>query len=148
MQTLARTALGALALVALTATPVQAQVPGIILLTPTASATFTASPDHALVDPLGVTIVTRYDAKYYLLDAAGNPLPTPAFVTNLGKPTPDAANVIAIPNAFSAILPNTAYRIVVDAVGPGGAASSNASDPFGRSQPAAPRPTSKPVIVS
>lgn len=125
----------------------QATIPNLVL-NPTTVA-FTASPDHAATAPLsGEALVTRYEGRYFTLDAAGN-IPagaTPAFVVDYGKPTPGAGNTITLTNALGGMLPNTAYRLIVFAVGPGGEAESNASNPFGRETRSAPRPASSVVV--
>lgn len=130
------------------AQPVAAQIPGLILITGSSTADFVASADHDAVNQLdGSQVVSGYRARYHLLDANNNPQPTPAFVTNLGKPVPGAGGVIVIPNAFGAIVPNTAYRLIVEAVGPGGVGVSQPSVPFGRATPVVPASPAIPRIT-
>jgi hypothetical protein len=112
-------------------------IPGLVLILPTSVMDFQPSADHneTLLD--GSAIVASYRVDYYLLDASGN-VPVgaaPAFSTTLGKPTP-TGGVIVVPNAFGAIVPDTAYRVRVVAIGPGGAGASPTSVPFGKTAPA------------
>jgi hypothetical protein len=133
----------AAALLVLLALPARAQtIPGLILILPTSTMDFQPSADHNATKLDGSAVVASYRVDYYLLDASGN-IPAnavPAFSTNLGKPTP-VNNIIVVPNAFGAIVSDTAYRVKVVAVGPDGAGVSPASVPFGKSAakvPAAP----------
>jgi hypothetical protein len=122
-------------------------IPGLILILPTSTMDFTPSADHAATKLDGSAVVASYRVEYFLLDASGN-IPanaTPAFSTNLGKPTP-VANVIVVPNAFGAIVPDTAYRVKVVAVGPDGVGASPASVPFGKAVSKVPASPSAPTI--
>jgi hypothetical protein len=98
---------------------------------------FAPSADHNATALDGSAVVASYRVDYFLLDASGN-VPAgaaPAFSTTLGKPAP-TGGVIVVPNAFSAIVPDTAYRARVVAIGPGGAGASPVSVPFGKTAPA------------
>ncbi len=114
--------------------------------------TFTASPDHAAVVNQ-VTLVDHYELRVF---APGASTALPAI--QLGKPTPDASNLITVNvdaqlNALPASptcnlqTPTAAqcYTAKVAAVGPGGESVSALSDPFGLIVPA-PRATGKPGI--
>jgi hypothetical protein len=120
-------------------------IPGLVLILPASTADFTASSDHAAIGLDGAPIVAGYRASYHLLDAASNPVATPAFVVDLAKPAP-VGGVIVIPNAFGSILPNTAYRMFVEAYGPGGVGVSPVSVPFGKAAPKIPAAPSQPRI--
>lgn len=130
------------------AMPAAAQIPGLILIQPTSVMDFQPSPDHNALALDGTAIVASYRVDYYLLDASGA-IPTgasPAFSTNLGKPTP-VNGLIVVPNAFGSIVPNSAYRATAAAVGPGGAGTSGASVPFGKASTAVPGAPSAPRIT-
>lgn len=96
---------------------------------------FTASADHARTLPVsGDPVVTGYRARYWLASQCTPTCPTtgtPAFTIPLGKPTPNAQNEIVVTNIFQGLVLNTVYRAVVEAVGPGGATASSATNPFG-----------------
>jgi hypothetical protein len=125
----------------------QATIPGFVL-NPTI-ADFTASPDHNATAPLsGTPLLTEYRANYYLLDALGNITGQPVLTLSLNKPAPNAQGRIVIADPFGGISQNTAYRMVVTAVGPGGTTASAPSDPFGRETVAAPRASGKPALGS
>lgn len=132
-----------LLVLALLALPSLAQAQATVI-TPTSSLTFQSSPDHAVSDPVsGQPLVTNYQA-----DAVVSTGPTGAlgWTQGLGKPAPDASGVIAIAGAsftplYNAMALGVVYTLKVSAVGPGGAAASGASNPFGRANlriPAAP----------
>jgi hypothetical protein len=132
-----------LLVLALLALPSLAQAQATVI-TPTSSLTFQSSPDHAVSDPVsGQPLVTNYQA-----DAVVSTGPTGAlgWTQGLGKPSPDASGVIAIAGAsftplYNAMALGVVYTLKVSAVGPGGAATSGASNPFGRANlriPAAP----------
>ena len=99
-----------------TATSASAQV----VLNPT-KVIFTASADHAAMLG-GQALVTRYEIRHFLLGASA-----PVSVEDLGKPTPDGANVIT--TTFGALpLSTTAQYIArVAAIGPTGEGVSAAS---------------------
>lgn len=123
----------------------QATMPNLVVNPTTAD--FIVSTDHNATTPVsGLPLVSEYRAQYFVLDAQGNPSGQPAFTSSLGKPTPDAQGRVTIVNAFDSLLPNTLYRLVILAVGPGGTTASPASDPFGREQLSAPRAVQKPEV--
>src|SRR5436190_12761252 len=81
------------------------------------TAEFNASPDHNVVSN-GTAVVTRYDLEFYVPGAA-----SPFQVNSLGKPNPNANNLIqvvltSVLTAFPA--PGIVYESKVTAVGPGG----------------------------
>lgn len=91
------------------------------------TAEFNASPDHNVISN-GTAVVTRYDLEFYIPGAA-----SPFQVNSLGKPTPNANNLIqvvltSVVSAFPA--PGIVYESKVAAVGPGGVARSAASNTF------------------
>lgn len=132
----------------LASTVAQAQVTNVIAST--VKAQFTASTDHNVVVE-GNPLVLNY-----ILDTITmtRPVPTGPLVGGalalsipLGKPTPDASNVITVPvpTLYSG-LGNGVYTSTVTAVGPGGATGvSPASDPFVKL--GAPKAAGKPSIV-
>lgn len=91
---------------------------------------FTASPDHFAKTVDGVTdIVTSYQFEATAMNASG------ALVLSvwLGKPTPNAQNVITVPVAQLATLtPEATYTATVQAIGPGGVGVSAPSNFFAR----------------
>lgn len=121
-----------LALLALA--PALAQAQNLVLAPTTVE--FMASADHALNGLDGNPLVTRYEMRHFLEGAS-----EPVQVIDLGKPTPDGENKIAVVNAawFSAaaIVPNVRYVAKVAAIGPGGEGVSEPSNPFGRTGPPA-----------
>lgn len=105
--------------------------------TPSYKATFTASPDHSTVEQQ-VPLVDRYEL---LVFAPGSTTALPAIP--LGKPTPDATNLITVTvNGSLVALPASptcnpttptaaqCYTAKVRAVGLGGEGVSALSDPF------------------
>lgn len=84
------------------------------------TAQFTASADHATV------------TNYQLDTMAGSATGAIAFTLNLGKPTPNAANLISVLVQPFATLPPGTYVATVSAMGPGGAGKSAPSAPFAR----------------
>lgn len=88
-------------------------------LTATYQFSFSASADHA-------TTVTGYRLSVYA--ATADPMTaTPLAVSDLGKPTPDAQNVIAVDRtSFVLALPAGTYQATVAAVGAGGVTQSGA----------------------
>jgi len=88
-------------------------------------AVFVASSDHA-VDVGGTPLVTTYQLDV-MIDTATGAL---AFSKSLGKPTPNAQNEISVSLPEFVTLPNKVYVATVSAIGPGGTARSEPSDPF------------------
>ena len=89
---------------------------------------FTPSPDHA-------TGVTSYRAEWYAAGATA-----PMMSSDLGKPTPGSTGDISLPIA-SLIQPigaGVGYTCKVVAVGPGGEAASDPSNPFDVAGPVRP----------
>lgn len=113
---------------------------------------FTASSEHAAVAPITLEpLVTSYRAKYFPASACvlgtGKdqcPATGEAFTLQLGKPAPVGGD-ITVENVFGGIVLNTLYKAVVEAVGPGGARASTASNPFGNQTLAAPAAPGTPV---
>lgn len=72
---------------------------------------------------------------------------SPVSSADIGKPTPDANNLIRWANlpTLYATLPSGQYVAKIVAVGPGGSTESGASDPFSIA-PRPPVPPGKPVI--
>jgi len=124
-------------ILALTPLVVYAQNP---VLNPT-RISFTASLDHNTIFG-GVAVLTNYQLDVVTLTPTG----ALAFTKNLGKPVPDASNVIlvVIPE-FLTIATNTLYYAYLSSVGPGGNSQSVVSDPFARLGP--PAPPGKPIPV-
>jgi hypothetical protein len=112
-------------------------IPGLVLILPTSVMDFQPSADHDAVKLDGSPVLSNYRVDFYLLDASGNiPAAAPvAFSLNVGKPDP-VSGVIVVPNAFGSLLGDTAYRVRVVAIGPGGAGASPTSVPFGKTAPA------------
>ena len=90
--------------------------------------TFTASLDHNARRADGTPVVQSYQLDLFLAGASA-----PFQSVNLGKPTPDATNTIAI-NASTLFagwpIPGTIYVADVAAVGPGGTSASALSNTF------------------
>ena len=88
---------------------------------------FTASPDHNTVTN-GTPVVSGYTLSFYDVGST-----TALASYNLGKPTPDASNVITI-NLTSVVTTwppsGVTYEARVVAVGPGGSAPSTPSNSF------------------
>lgn len=115
---------------------------------------FNASPDHALVSPLNnQPVLSFYEMQVMQsVPQIGNgPFAGGAsmFTVNLGKPTPDGANLIklTVPQ-FLTMAANVKAVATLTAVGPGGISAPTAlSGPFGRvGAPATPGvPTVKPT---
>lgn len=89
------------------------------------TATFTASPDHNVVENT-VPLVSSYELRIF--QSGGT---TPVKVTNLNKPTPDASNVISVSvvTVMATLAPGD-YFAQVAAKGPGGEGVSTNSNPF------------------
>lgn len=111
-------ALGALALphgaAAQTMNPTQAQ--------------FIASPDHNSTNADGTAVVDWSRLDFYLVGAS-----SPFQTVSIGKPTPDGTNTITVSLASSIVgwpVAGTNYVADVAAVGPGGSAASDMSNPF------------------
>jgi hypothetical protein len=125
----------------------QAQTPTVV--TPASALIFQSSPDHSATDAVsGQAIVTSYQA-----DAVVSTGPTGAlgWTQGLGKPTPDTSGAIAINGAaftplYNAMALGVVYTLKVSAVGPGGAAASAASNPFGRANLRAPGAPGTPTM--
>lgn len=87
-------------------------------------AEFMASADHDAMFG-GIPLVTRYELRHYVVGAT-----EPVAVFDLGKPTPDANNLIVAtfpPLAVSA----TVYFARVYTIGPSGESASNDSNTYG-----------------
>jgi hypothetical protein len=84
--------------------------------------TFAASADHTVVVGT-LALVTTYHIQIF--DG-----PTQVSLTNVGKPTPNAANDITVPLGGLGLPKNKILTAVVVAVGPGGTAGSTPSNPF------------------
>ncbi len=131
--------------VALLAIPSAARAQATVIIGDTAGFSFTASPDQNTTFA-GSPVLTAYRADFFdKSNAAGTG--TPLVTANLGKPTPDAANVITVPALKPMIQPNVEYIVFISAIGPGApnGVRNTASVPFG--YPGAPRP-SGPVTVN
>lgn len=110
----------ALTLVLLSALPVSAQTTKV---NPT-QAVFTASTDHMTVLPDGSSLMTGYRLR--VLDGA-----TTTRTENLGKPTPNAQNDIAVPLTDTGLQKNKTYTFQIDVVWTGGfVEAAAASNPF------------------
>lgn len=111
------------------------QLPPTISILPTSTITFTASPDHN-TQFAGGPVLTGYTIEYFLrsqVSPAGVPSGSPAIgPVDLGKPTPNASNLITISTVFATINANIEYVAYVRAVGPGGSTRGNHTDPFGK----------------
>lgn len=96
------------------------------VVTPPRYVTFTASPDHA------TTVVTNYRLNVYAA-GADTTTATPVATSDLGKPTPDAQQVITVDRgSFFTALQAGSYLATVTVVGPGGSAQSQPPVPFTR----------------
>jgi hypothetical protein len=107
-------------------------------------AVFPASVDHNVVE-FQVTKLTAYELLVWDQTDVGA---TPMLTINMGKPTPDASNVITADiNAGVITLRAGTYVARVRAVGPGGTSPtpSALSDPFPL-QPGVPQAPGKPAI--
>lgn len=93
---------------------------------------FTPSADHSVVFE-GQPIVTGYQLQFFASGATD-----PTTTVDLGKPAP-VDGKISLPVDFAAVPIGQVYTAKVAAYGPGGAAASEPSNPFGRlGPPAAP----------
>lgn len=102
-------------------------------------AEFNASPDHSIV--VGATpVVSGYQLDVMLGTVTG----ALSFTKSLGKPTPDASNLIRVPLPEFLTKANGIYVATVSATGPGGTTRSVPSDPF--SWMTVPAPAGKPAI--
>lgn len=124
-------------LLAFAALPAAAQTP----VTATSGVAFTAPANWNDVVG-GVPVVSSYQLDVMTQTPTG----ALAFSIGLGKPTPDAANLITVkPIAQLGALAQGTYVATVSAVGPSGRATSLPSDPFVRvGLPLAP---GKPTLV-
>lgn len=102
------------------------------LITPATGITFTASSDHGTTFG-GQPILTNYQAEFFTVTGTTCPAPTGTpIVASLGKPMPNAQNVITFAPIAPLVTANTLYCGYVSAVGPGGtSARTNAVGPFG-----------------
>src|SRR5262245_52970430 len=110
---------------------------------------FTPSADHNAVDPTsGVALVTKYTLDVYVAGGA-----TPVSNADLGKPAPQTDGMIRVDFVAlltTALTPGIVYESVVNAVGPGGTASTPRSNTFAFTPPCAPAisPTSSNLTTS
>lgn len=104
---------------------------------------FTASPDHTATNIDGTFVV----ASYQFDAVAPNSIGAIAITLGLGKPTPDASNIVTLNLAttFATLTPNATYYATVTAVGPSGSGVSAQSNPFARA--GAPKVPSAPTNV-
>jgi len=98
-------------------------------------AEFSPSADHWQVLSDGLSAVSHYDLRFYLVGAS-----TPLATINIGKPSPDADGKIRFDFATEAAawsLPGYSYEARISAVGPQGEGVSDASNrfTFGTAQP-------------
>jgi len=141
---ISRRGIAALALVLSIAPTVAAQS-----ITDARRVEFTPSPDDNVIDPTtALPIVSNYTLDVFI--AGGTVVQQTA---NLGKPAPDTDGMIRVD--FVALLPSpltagVVYEAVVNAIGPGGAASSGRSNTFSFSLPCPPTiaPTSQSVAAA
>lgn len=109
-------------------------------------AEFTASADHSRTDTSGQALVTRYDLQFFLVGAQ-----QPFQTASLGKPTPDATNLVRV-NLASVLAalppPGVTYEARVAAVGPGGSGVSTVSNQFTFSNPTTCTFTASPTTVN
>src|SRR3954467_7699213 len=98
---------------------------------------FTPSADHNATDPTsGVALVTNYTMDVFVAGGA-----TAVSSANLGKPAPETDGMIRVDFVALLTTPLTngvVYESVVNAVGPGGTATSTRSNTFAFSAPCAP----------
>lgn len=96
------------------------------VVTPPRNVVFTASTDHA------TTVVTNYRLNIYTA-GANTSTATPVATSDLGKPTPDAQQVITVDRAaFFTGLASGSYLATVTAIGPGGSTQSQPPVAFTR----------------
>lgn len=103
---------------------------------------FTASPDQNTIEN-SVNILTSYEVRLY------TPTGTiPVKIADIGKPTPDASNVItwASLNTLYNTVAAGNYVVRVAAKGPGGSNETPSSDPFTVAVRAPAASTNKPII--
>lgn len=106
--------------------------PVVVIQVGTSQLTFTASPDHAALGIDGNPLLQGYKVTYCVQSAPTNCLAA----VDLGKPTPNSANLISVTNAFSTLATNTVYLATVASYGPGGTGLPSASsNPFGEEGP-------------
>lgn len=117
------------------------------VVTDTARVTWTASFSHNAVFG-GQPVLTSYKVELFLLSqvSGGVPSGTAVVTQDVGKPTPNAQNIVLGPVVKPLIVTNTEYVAFVTAVGPGGSsARSLPSDPFGLPAPPS-APAGKPAL--
>ena len=103
---------------------------------------FTASPDHSATDQGGTNVVSSY--ALVVTPQGGSALAP----RDLGKPTPNAQNEIAVDiNAYIIALPPGTYTAVVKAIGPGGEGVSPPTSPFSLTVRAPLAPGTAPAIT-
>lgn len=126
------------------AIPTMAAAQSPVIVLPSSQLQITASPDHNATSSLtGAPLVTKYIANYCQVST-----PTSCVQVDLGKGTPNAQNVIVIPNFFGQLTPNILWTVSVFAQGPGGDSTATAGNaPFGLDAPAKPRPAPAVVVV-
>lgn len=114
------------ALLCLFAVPAWAQA---TIVSATSGVSFTASTDHSAVDAFGQPRVTRYD-----LDILNQATSVVVTTVNLGKPTPNASNVITVDPvaAFGTLAAGVLHVARVRAVNPSASSVPSANTgPFG-----------------
>ena len=95
---------------------------------------FDVPSEHAVILPDGTAAITSYALQITEVGASA-----PLSTTDLGKPTPDVAgHVRATPQVLIGLPANRTYTAVIKAIGPGGEAVSDPSNPFGRAGPPSP----------
>jgi len=103
---------------------------------------FTASADHNALTEEGDPIVTSYSLAIHALGSS-----TPLTTVDLGKPDPDASNVIRVdflPLLQIVLAPAVNYEARVSARGPGGSGTSTVSNSFSFAPPPC-APTIAPI---
>ena len=115
----------------------------VVVITSTSTGQFTASPDQTTVGIDGNPLLTSYQATACTTAAT----PVCLAPANLGKPTPNAGNIITFPVAsLGALVPNIVYVVTIEAIGPGGASTPDGpSNPFGAE--GAPRPVASATVI-
>lgn len=122
-----------------------------VVVTPTSTVQFAASADQNTMtfDANGNSVPTLSNYVLTIQPATGG---ASVFTRDLGKPSPDAANVIKVsigwtPAQLAAIAPGN-YVALVRSVGPGATSDSPLSPPFVVAGPTqAPGPAGQPTVI-